>query len=49
MIAKFELRIDTDNGSFEVVSLETGEVKTVDLPKVAKKTTKKKTTRAKKK
>lgn len=45
MIAKFELRIDTDNGSFEVVSLETGEIKTVDLPKVAKKTTKKKTTK----
>lgn len=48
MIAKFEFSIDTEKGTFEIVSLETGEVKSVELPKATKKastTTKKKSSK----
>ena len=38
---KFELTIDTENGEFSVVSINTGEIKTVSLPKRAAKKAKK--------
>jgi hypothetical protein len=45
MKLSFLLTVDTENGSFDIVNQETGEVKSVEIPKA---TTKKTTTRKKK-
>lgn len=46
MKLSFLLTVDTENGSFDIVNQETGEVKSVEIPKA---TTKKTTTRKRKK
>lgn len=38
---KFELTVDTESGEFSVISIDTGEIKTVSIPKKTTKKTKK--------
>lgn len=40
MILKFELSVDTNSGEFSIVNTSTGEIKTVEIPKKTKKSTK---------